>query len=246
MAYKKLKTQKSIDALSLFSHELKTPLSSMKLALDLIRQNLDSKNSKYLNIMETEVNGMIYLISDVLDMRLLQGKEEIFKWNWLDWKFILNQVTSRSKIFLNKYKKDLKIVSDLDPEVKIEILSDPIWMAKLLENLIMNGLKHSKENTDIILNYNINKKNEFEFSIKNEVLSSQDVFSTKKLFEPFHKTTTHNKDIIKNTGLGLSICKFIVEKHNGKIEFQKNNESEYEFKVCIPKYKVLQKNKKIA
>ena len=228
MKNKKLK----IDPISLFSHELKTPLSSLKLGLNLLQRDFQ-KHKNIIKIMDKELDKMVHFITDNLDLRLIQKKTDLFQWKWGAFETLLFKTCSSLKLIAQEENIQFDIKK---PEEKIELFMDSSWFTCLLNNLLSNAIQYSPKNSKIFIEYFYDSKKGFVFSIQNKEISD---FNSKKVFELFYKGAQYKKGL-KNTGLGLAIVKAIVEAHKGEIKaFSKSQKIRFCF--VLPQARLLKK-----
>ena len=213
-----------MDPLSLFSHELKTPVSSLKLALDLIRKEQTSPQDKQelLHLMDKEINRMMFFISNTLDLRLLQKKEDLMKFEWEFWGDTIEQSIKPFELASREKGIRWKIES-LSEDV--EVFMDSLWIKQVLNNLISNAFNHSPSHSMIYISSYITPSGSFRVSIKDEGkgVSAEE---KKRLFEAFYKKQPENRGFFKNTGLGLAIAHAIIEKHQGALNILSSGEEQ--------------------
>lgn len=206
-----------MDPLSLFSHELKTPVSSLKLALDLIRKEQTSPEDRQelLHLMDKEIHRMMLFISNTLDLRLLQKKEDLMKFEWEFWGNMIEESIKPFELPFREKGISWKI-ENLSEDV--EVFMDSLWIKQVLNNLISNAFNHSPNNSVICISSHITPSGFLRLSIKDEGkgVSPEE---KKRLFEAFYKKQTENRGFFKNTGLGLAIAHAIIKEHQGVMDF---------------------------
>ena len=226
-----------IDPISLFSHELKTPLSSLRLGLSLLEKDFE-KHKEILYLMKEEVERMIDFITDNLDLRYIQEKKDLFQFEWMAFEPILLKVCDSLKLIAQRENVSFHIKKP--EEADFEIFIDTSWFNRLLENLLSNAIKFSPKNGRVFIEYSYDNKKGFIFSIRDEGVGLPD---HEKVFDPFYKTSLYSKKNLKNTGLGLSIAKAIVLAHGGQIEaFAKPETKGTTFHFVLPKLRFLKQS----
>lgn len=208
-----MKKKSFMDPLSLFSHELKTPISSLKLALDLIQKNHISQKNKneLIGLMDQEINRMISFINDILDFRLLEEKGDLMKLRWDCWGDIIEQVVKSFK--LSSRQKDIHWKIENLTE-GVEVFMDSLWIRQVIENLISNAIRYSPDNSIISISSFITPSGALRISVQDggKGVSPEE---QKRLFEAFYKRRVRGQETFHNTGLGLAIARAIIEKHQG-------------------------------
>ena len=224
-----------IDPVSLFSHELKTPLSSLKLALSLLEKDFKQHKS-LLPLMKKEVDQMIDFIIGNLDLRYIQGEEKLFQYNWQKFEPIISEACLSLKLIAQKEKISFKIKNT--SQKNFEVFIDSSWIICALKNLLSNALQASPENSIIFIEFGLNDKDKFSCSVRDE---GKGILEPKKVFDLFYKDPTNKKVNIKNTGLGLSIAKAIVTAHNGDIQAFSNKKGTT-FYFNLPQVRLLKQS----
>jgi len=200
--------QQFIDNLS---HELRTPLTSIYGYAEYIQKAAISEKDKYeatKYIME-ESKRLQYMANRLLDMTI-RGQTDI----------IQNKINVEEL-----FEHILKIVSPLSIEKSITIninnqlsyiIGEPQLIESLLVNLLDNAIKASKRNQSIeILGFFRNKDAIIEIIDKGRGISKEDI---KHITEPFYRTDKARSKLEGGAGLGLALCKQIMDMHQGRLE----------------------------
>ena len=192
------------------SHDLQEPLRMISSYLQLLQRryegNLDEKADKYIHFAVDGAFRMQNLINDLLEFSRVttRGREP----EHMDSEFILNQVISILEIYIKENKATVS--HDTLPEV----VADSTQLVQVFQNLIINGIKfHSKEAPQICISAE-KKASEWIFSVQDNGIGIDPQYS-EKIFEVFKRL--HNKEAYPGTGIGLAVCKKIVERHGGRI-----------------------------
>jgi len=225
-----------IDPISLFSHELKTPLSSLKMGLSLLEKDF-GRHKNILPLMKDEVGKMIDFVTDNLDLRFIQKKRDLFQKEWKNFRPILSKVCSSLKLITQE--ENISFQTKETEGENFELFIDSSWISRLLENLLSNAIQFSPKNSRIFIEYGLNRKKAFFCSIEDEGTGLSD---SRKVFDLFYKSSVPSKKHIKNTGLGLSIAKAIVETHGGGIKAFSKNQKGATFYFTIPQVRLLRQS----
>ncbi len=192
------------------SHDLQEPLRMITSYLQLLQRRyqgkLDDKADKYIYFAVDGAARMQVLINDLLEFsRVTTRAGETTPTNS---EFVLNQVFSNLDLYI---RENNAIVShDLLPEVT----ADSTQLAQVFQNLIINGIKFHSEKTPRIHISAEKKESEWLFSVRDNGIGIDPQYS-EKIFEVFKRL--HKKEEYPGTGIGLAICKKIVERHGGRI-----------------------------
>ena len=223
----------NMNLLDFLSHELKTPLSTLRLNIELLKKetNKDNKLNSLIKIMDSEVESMIQLISDMLDLRQMDEHTITLKQSWCLWNKLIESVQHR--ISTSYQKHHLKIQSD---NKTIEVFTDPALLRQTLVNLILNAMEHSPENSTIEISWKLDANNHLIVSVKDQG-PGIDESEKEKIFMPFYKRPKPSPLFYKNSGLGLSIVKKIIESHGGTIQAMNHSEGGAVFSFTLPNIK---------
>ncbi|MDY6964714.1 MAG: ATP-binding protein [Halobacteriota archaeon] len=193
-------------------HDLKSPLTPLVTLLPIIEEReKDAELRELLEVAIENVHFMKELVTKTLSLAKLNSSNTEFTLEVTD---LSEEVTTaiRTKLHLFKEKK-------IDVENKVMegtiIKADKLRLGELLDNLITNALKYSYEDDGTLI---IDAENVDDFvtvSIKDSGIGMTEE-QLSNVFEEFYKVDPSRHDL-DSSGLGLSICKRIVEKHGGKI-----------------------------
>lgn len=189
------------------SHELKTPLTVIDASCDAYFNN---KDDKWIKNIKSESTRMSKLVKDLLDLAKLENNKEIE----LNKENLSNIVESTILTFESLfYEKNIKLEYDIDKDIYFNCNQDLI--KELLGILIDNAINHTKENNKVIITLS-NKDKNIILQVKNEgsKIAKED---EEKIFERFYRKDESRNRNNNRYGLGLSIAKNIVIKHNGVI-----------------------------
>jgi len=227
----KNKNEELITFSHIMSHDLKTPLNTILSFAKLIKKKKsfdDSEQEKYFAYIENSAVSMASLIDDLLTYSQIESEKKELKMVALN--NIVEEVKSHFQFDLIHEKTKLNI-SNLP-----NILGDEQMLKTLFHNLISNAIKYQHKNktnhTPIIsITHHTNNINNF-IIIEDNGIGIDDRY-IHDLFEPFKRF--HNNKDYEGTGLGMSICKKVMDKHHGQIELQSTSENGSNFKLTFPK-----------
>ncbi len=192
------------------SHDLQEPLRMITSYLQLLQRryqgNLDDKADKYIHFAVDGASRMQNLINDLLEFSRVttRGREP----EPIDCESVLDQVLSNLELYIKENKATIS--HDPLPEVR----ADPTQLAQVFQNLIINGIKFHSEEAPIIHISAEKKESEWIFSVQDNGIGIDPQYS-EKIFEVFKRL--HKKEEYPGTGIGLAICKKIIERHGGRI-----------------------------
>ncbi|WP_294188201.1 HAMP domain-containing sensor histidine kinase [uncultured Clostridium sp.] len=198
------------------THELKSPITSISgYAQILSEDNFQDEEFKAIAIKRIvlECNRMNELVGTLLDISKQISDLEDYSFKNVDLKYILNNVLQTNLIRINE--KSLEIISEAND---VSINGNKQYLYILLNNLVENAVNYSNNNSKIVI-----ELKKFNENIIFSILSDGKAIPIEKkesIFEPFVKVDINSKNKKNSHGLGLYICKNIVESHNGKIEVE--------------------------
>lgn len=221
------------------SHELKTPLVSIKGFLETISTAAkeDPKaQQKFIKIMQEQAEKMEVLISDLMSLSRIEMQEHIQP----NEKVNLNDILEGLEKVPNKIaeKKNVRIEINKNKEASL-VRGDYDKISEVIQNLYDNAIKYTKNNSNVqlFINFNQNKfsKGSFSIHVKDEGIGiPKDEIH--RVTERFYRTTIAKKNLIQGTGLGLAIVKHIINQHRGDLEINSRLNEGSEFIVHLPVY----------
>lgn len=228
-ARKKLEKQKD-EFIGLASHELKTPVTSLKAYGQVLQKLFEKKGDKQsvllLQKMDIQINKLTNLIADLLDVTKIQeGKLEFRKT-----RFALNQLISEVVEEIQRTTDKHRIVAHLIPKVKI--MGDQERYAQVLINLLTNAIKYSPGNKKITLSSK-RVNDEIWITVKDRGLGIP-VDKQSQVFKRFFRVENKAAETYPGLGLGLYISKEIIERQNGKIWVESSAGKGAKFTFTIP------------
>ncbi len=204
---------KNWDLVTFVSHELKTPLSTLKLNIEELKNKISKEDKNLINGMEEELNWMIRFITDTLDLQ--KTKEKLcFNFGPHKWNEWMRNIQSDIKKKTDLFGRKLKITAPLE---ETKVYMDPLYIRQVLFNLLMNAVEHSFEKTVIEITWKREKNRTLNVQVADEGpgISMED---KNKLFDFFYKDRKKPDSLIKPTGLGLALAKQIIKAHGGRIQ----------------------------
>lgn len=198
------------------SHDLKEPLRKIKVFSDLLSAKTDCENcqkcdsQKYIYYLSESSSRTISLINDLLDFSKTSQKEilsEAFS--------IKNCIEEVICVLDEKIKeKNVKISISLSKNCTKNIYGDKILIQHVFQNLIDNAIKFNDKKQIKIKILCKRYKKEYIFTVKDNGIGIEQEYLD-KIFDPLKRL--YSQDKYPGSGIGLSICKKIIEKHHGKI-----------------------------
>lgn len=212
------------DFMNSMSHELKTPLTSMKIAIKMLRQTEISPQmrEKYLDILEQEWNREYNLIKDLLTLQQVESGELSYKPQELD---LGETIENLKQSFAAKWQTEhnLNLVCTVDPP-ELKIHTDAESLEYILHELILNAGKYCDAQTTIKLSASHQltaSQSEIVIAVAN-VGAGITPEELPYIFDKFRRGKGVTDRAVPGTGLGLTLVQYLVEHLNGKIEVTSN------------------------
>lgn len=209
------------------SHEIRTPLNAIE-GFSRIMAETDSpeERMKYMEIVESNNNRLMALINDILDLSRVEAGEITIKKSMAD----LNELChGLQNIFKFRCPDTLKLVWNR-PNMNVVLNTDQNRVTQVFSNLISNALKHTTEGS-ITYGYRlINDGQEVEFFVS-DTGSGIDPDDLKHIFDAYVSRDAENQN---GYGLGLTLCKTIVERMDGSISVQSEIGKGSTFRFILP------------
>ena len=209
------------------SHEIRTPLNAIE-GFSRVMAETDSpeERMKYMEIVESNNNRLMSLINDILDLSRVEAGEISIKRSMTD----LNDLChSLLNIFKFRCSEQVQMVWN-EPNMKITLNTDPNRLTQVFSNLISNALKHTSRGSITYGYHLINDGTEVEFFVTDtgSGIASEDLDS---IFGTYVSRDAENKN---GYGLGLALCKTILEKMDGRISVQSRLGEGSTFRFVLP------------
>lgn len=215
------------DFVSTISHELRTPLGFIKgYSTSLLREDTswdDATQKEFLNIIDEEADRLSLLIENVLESARLQSKTLQLRFQPLRLDAVLRDVIARIRV----RHRDLDVSMDLKSAPSI--YGDGVRLAQVFENLFTNAIKYAPGAPIVVLLEQVGKNVIISFMDRGPGISSE---ALPFIFDRFYRVRTERT--VTGTGLGLYICKQIIEAHRGKIWAESNPGQGTTFLIELP------------
>ena len=214
------------------SHDLKTPLSTIINFTQLLSRNLKGKlnesEKEYFSFITKASKNMQDLIQDLLNYSHVNNTQNnLRKINVVD---LLNEIKEALQFNL---QKDNAVIDF--PTLPFFIQADHFKLKQLFQNLLTNALKFKKADTNPIIKITFKEnKTHWFFSIQDNGIGIEAQYK-EKIFLLFKRL--HGNDTYEGTGIGLAMCKKIVEQHQGEIGLESTPEEGTTFHFSIKKQK---------
>jgi two-component system phosphate regulon sensor histidine kinase PhoR len=224
--------QMKSDFVSNVSHEIKTPLSLIRMfgeTLQLKRVRSEVKKQEYYNTIVQETERLTRLINNILNFSRMEAGKKEYRFATIDLNEIVRDV-------LKNYKSHLEhmgftVSRKIDGRLLL-INADREAVAEALLNIIDNSVKYSREHKDIRISTGQDGGTAFVEIADHGI--GIDAHLQKKVFEKFYRVSSGLVHSTKGTGLGLALVKHIVDAHAGTITLKSGVGKGSAFRLLFP------------
>lgn len=229
---KKLEQRKD-EFISIASHELKTPLTSIKSYSQIIEKQLsksdDTRSKMFLGKLISQIDRLTQLVTELLDVTKIQaGKLELNKTKF-NLHNLLTEIIEEVKTTVDDFNID--IVKGMP---KVEVNADKFRISQVLTNLLVNAVKYSGSGRQINVYIDKPSPQLIKVTVEDFGIGIPEA-KQKHLFEKFYRAVPELAKGSEGLGLGLYLCAEIIARHNGTIgvESQEGRGSKFFFTLPI-------------
>lgn len=232
---KKLSEMKN-DFINNMTHELKTPVSTISLAAQMMKDTDITKSPDVFKHISTVINDetkrLSFLVEKVLQMSLFEKQKAAFKLKELDMNDMITSVASTFTIKVEKYGGTIDV--DLQAEEAV-VYGDEMHITNVLFNLLDNAVKYRQPDVPLQLMVRTHNENgKLAISVEDNGIGIKKEY-LKKVFDRFFRVPTGNVHDVKGFGLGLAYVRKIVEDHTGTIRAESgDNNTGTKFIITLP------------
>lgn len=206
------------DFINNMTHEFKTPLATISLAVDALSnpkvQSRTEQINYYTGIIREENKRMHKQVEKILQAAQLETNDLELNLQTIDVHQIITNASAN--IMLLIVEKNGSLEQKLNAK-KFIIKADEVHFSNIIANLLDNAIKYSKDPTKLVVETSNNSSKTIAIKIKdNGIGMSKETIA--HIFEKFYRAHTGNLHNVKGFGLGLSYVKSVVDAHNGKIK----------------------------
>ena len=215
------------DFINNMTHELQTPISTIKIAADVLNTaaitSQPERLKKYVKIVQEETLRLQTQVETVLNMAKAEKNRLELKIEWLDLHQIVESISE-------KYGANLNLsLNAQEPYVH----ADRVHLTNALTNLLDNAFKYSPENPQVNLHTNTDG-NKLTVAVRDNGIGIAPQYQ-KNIFKNFYRVPTGNVHNVKGFGIGLSYVRQIAKAHNWKLELDSELGKGSEFRIVMSK-----------
>ncbi len=227
--------------LNIASHELRTPMTSIKGSLGLLTSgalgDLDPEVQNMIGIAESETDRLIRLINEILDLAKIEARKMPMKLSWNR----LDEVIQESVNGLNGLCKSSGVSISCANLPDYEVNVDRDRIQQVITNLLSNAIKYSPKGKAVEVTVEQDGPGPLFIGIR-DYGKGIHPDEQAQIFEKFRQATNSDNPLVKGTGLGLAIAKAIVEEHLGHLGVQSDIGEGSTFYFTLPNWRELSNN----
>ena len=226
---KELADEKDI-LLGIMAHDLRNPLGGIESVIDLIGEigNLSSDQKAYFSLLKPQVESAQQLISDVLEMNMLESDQKPNENEEIDITAFISQKVNEFKIMANE--KDIVLNTNINPNLLC--LTSRNELNRIADNLLSNAIKYTPKGKTVLINTRITK-NKLTINFIDEGKGIPENERT-LLFKKFSKLSTRPTNEEPSTGLGLYIVKLLSDKIRAELNVESEVGKGSVFSISLP------------
>ncbi len=219
--------------MDMVAHDLRTPLSGISLTLQLAQQGVygetNAKLSSKIDGASSELDRLIRLVNDLLDVEKIQAGQFELSSDSVP----LQEIFEFSISAVGELAKMSQIAVTADNAETMIVFCDKERIIQVMINLLSNAIRFSPLKSEIFLRHSIVSDNFCRIEVKDQGPGIPEAY-LQTIFESFVQVPDKKNPTKGTTGLGLSICKALVEKHGGKIGVDSKEDQGSTFWFTIP------------
>jgi two-component system phosphate regulon sensor histidine kinase PhoR len=224
------------DFVNNMTHELKTPISSISLASQMLQDTSVGKTPQTLvhisKVIHDETKRLSYMVEKVLQMAIFEKEKSILKLNEMKINPLIKEIANNFSLKVTN--KGGQITTKLNATQDVALI-DEVHFTNVIFNLMDNALKYSDKPLLLTLE-TWNDKDNFLISIEDNGIGIHKD-DLKRIFEKFYRVSTGNLHNVKGFGLGLAYVRKIVTEHRGTIKVESEPNIGTKFTITIPTLK---------
>ena len=223
---------------SIVSHELRTPLTALVGSLGLVRSGtlgrLPDKVQDLIEISQASAQRLVALVNDILDIEKIEAGSMEFDFAPTEAVALVRQAIAETEPFGAKYDVALRLEERLG---QVSVRADADRLTQVLTNLISNAVKFSPQGETVIVRLT-REGEDIRFAVRDHGPGIP-AHMHRRIFEKFTQVDSSESRSKAGTGLGLTICKDIIEAHGGRIRVESEPGMGATFSFALPEVNVI-------
>lgn len=246
LLYRNLRQQQKLtilknDFISNITHELKTPIATVSVAVEALKE-FDAlkdpvRTKEYLEISTHELQRLSLLVDKVLKLSLFERQEIELKKDDFDMKVLIEEVMTSMRLQFEKHQASVSLSAEpagpVTKHTQFRLRADKLHFTSVIFNLLDNALKYSRSNPKVLID--LHEERDFlQLNVTDNGIGIPADY-TDRIFEKFFRVPTGDHHNVKGYGLGLSYVAYVVQRHGGEISVRSKEGYGSHFTIKIPR-----------
>ena len=227
--FRKEAERKKDEFISIASHELKTPMTSIKGYIQLLERSLDKEDMETTRVrlhkVQNQVEKLNLLVADLLDISKIESGKLKFNKKYFSFDKILDHIVE----IMEQANPQVKFIKK--GQINTEIFGDEMRIEQVIINFITNAIKYAPDSDEVHITSEL-RGDEIYFSVKDFGIGMAKEHQ-QQIFDKFYRVE-ETSERFQGLGIGLYICQEIIERHEGKIGVNSEPDEGSEFYFTIP------------
>ena len=227
--FRKEAERKKDEFISIASHELKTPMTSIKGYIQLLERSLDKEDLETTRVrlhkVQNQVEKLNLLVADLLDISKIESGKLKFNKKYFSFDKILDHIVE----IMEQANPQVKFIKK--GQINTEIFGDEMRIEQVIINFITNAIKYAPDSDEVHITSEL-RGDEIYFSVKDFGIGMAKEHQ-QQIFDKFYRVE-ETSERFQGLGIGLYICQEIIERHEGKIGVNSELDEGSEFYFTIP------------
>ena len=227
--FRKEAERKKDEFISIASHELKTPMTSIKGYIQLLERSLDKEDLETTRVrlhkVQNQVEKLNLLVADLLDISKIESGKLKFNKKYFSFDKILDHIVE----IMEQANQQVKFIKK--GQINTEIFGDEMRIEQVIINFITNAIKYAPDSDEVHFTSEL-RGDEIYFSVKDFGIGMAKEHQ-QQIFDKFYRVE-ETSERFQGLGIGLYICQEIIERHEGKIGVNSEPDEGSEFYFTIP------------
>jgi signal transduction histidine kinase len=223
------------DFISNITHELKTPIATVSVALEALKDfnalNNPQRTREYIEISQQEMQRLTMLVDRVLKMSMFENQTLQIQPESFNLKHALQKILESLSL---QFEKNRAVVNFQTEGEDFQIEADPVHLTNVVYNLLDNAIKYSKNEPQIDIRL-VEQNGTLTLSIKDQGIGIPKEYQG-KVFEQFFRVPNGDRHNVKGYGLGLSYVAGVVQQHGGQIILDSESDKGTRFTLFLPRH----------
>jgi signal transduction histidine kinase len=218
------------DFISVASHELKTPVTSLKVYAQVLQKQADKRgdeqSARSLQRMNAQIDKLTALIGDLLDVSRLESDRLALSYSLFDPNQLVEDVVDTIQQTADRHR------IEVDGRSALQVYGDGERIGQVLTNLVTNAIKYSPDADRVIV-----RVNDTDDAVMVEVQDfgiGIDIEHQARIFDRFYRVSSHDEKTFPGLGIGLYISNQIIRRHGGAIDVTSARGSGSTFSLALP------------